>query len=76
MDEDIVGALSEFQESPGTITTEKLSKVKAFFVEYIEYRDAYKEVFVVDPLGLTLESKLDSVEWYEEYLEQKHKGVE
>lgn len=56
-----------YARAPGLATLEQLQQVKAFLLEYQKMRDIYRAAFVVDPVGLTLESNLDQVNWYEDF---------
>lgn len=56
-----VSILSKFANSPGLCSIDELKEVELFINTYIELRDLYKESFNNEPIGLTLESKLDII---------------
>jgi len=60
-----IKTLKKYNDVPGKCTKVEIESVKDFFNTYIEIRDIYKEVFGHDPMGLTLESQLDHLEYYD-----------
>lgn len=56
--------LKKFKQKPGLMTTVEHCLVKDFLEGYQKIRDAYREAFGVDPIGLTLESNIESSDWY------------
>lgn len=70
---EVTKILSKFAGSPGLLTKKELRIVKKFMLEYQEYRDMYREVFAYDPIGKTLDSHLEKIEWYIEYTKDRKK---
>ena len=56
--------LTKVARTPGLCTDEEIDAAVAFFEAYREYRDVYRAAFNHDPTGLTLESKLDDLQYY------------
>jgi len=56
--------LAKFDIKPGLCTIDELKDIKQFFEEYSVYRDIYRNVHQIDPVGETLETQLDKVFWY------------
>lgn len=57
-------SLKNFNQSPGTCKIDEIVEVEKFIKEYIKIRDIYKSVYGNDPIGLTLEHKIDEIEFY------------
>lgn len=60
--------LKKYARTPGHCNLEELDEVKKFFNEYKDYRDAHKNAFVTEPTGQTLETLIDGVDWYKDYI--------
>ena len=56
--------LNKFQTAAGLLTHDELNQIKKFIMAYKTYRDIYRTGFNHEPLGLTLESQLDKIDWY------------
>lgn len=71
MNPDVLKALRRFKTAPGQMTTQEVYIVKEFLLDYKEIRDMYKQGFGIDPNGLTIESNIESADWYIDYLKEK-----
>jgi len=58
--------LIKVAHAPGLCTLEEIDAAVAFLTEYKAYRDMYKAAYHHDPVGLTLESKLDDLDYYKD----------
>lgn len=60
--------MEKFYAKPAQCSEEELSVIEAYFEEYCQYRNIYFRVFGDDPVGFTLESKLDVIKFYKKRL--------
>lgn len=51
-------------QQPGLCTKEEIARASEFLEEYVTYRDLYRSVYGTDPVGWTLESRLDELKRY------------
>jgi hypothetical protein len=63
--------LKKFFITPGFCTKLELTRVKKFILKFIEIRDIYKLATNHDPIGQTLESKLDCINWHIDFKNKK-----
>lgn len=56
--------LKKFFNTPGLMSLEELDKAKEFLLKYQEIRDIYLSASGSDPIGLTIESHLEKIDWY------------
>lgn len=63
--------LKKYADSPGLCSLSETKNVEEFIKEYMQYRDLYRSAFGIDPTMLTLESNLDTVEWYKKFHEER-----
>ena len=58
--------LTKYNKAPGYCSEVEIGIVDEFLDEYRKYRDVYKRVFGHEPIGLTIESQMDKVDWYKQ----------
>jgi hypothetical protein len=65
MNNDLEDTLRRVNRAPGLCSLEDILLVKEFLEGFQKVRDMYRRVYVVDPVGFTLESQLKTLEFYE-----------
>lgn len=64
-------AIKKFFRTPGKCSLEEVEQTEEFILNYKKYRNTYRQCVGSTPHGLTLESLLDSINWYKNYIKDK-----
>ncbi|MCK5018520.1 MAG: hypothetical protein KAS32_15780 [Candidatus Peribacteraceae bacterium] len=57
--------IKKFFAKPGLCTQAELDITKKFLEDYKGFRDVYRSATFTDPTNLTLESNLETMDWYQ-----------
>jgi hypothetical protein len=60
--------LSKFSFKPGLCSIEELNEVKDYYISYKAHQDLYKKSIGTEATKHTLDSKLSTIEWYQNHL--------
>ena len=59
---------------PGHCSEKEIADVKKYLADYIAIRDIYVKAMDHEPVGLTLESNMDTIAWYERRFAEEDGG--
>ena len=65
--------LRKFAREPGRCSLYEVQRVEVFLKEFKARLADFRDAFGMDPIGKTVESKLDEAAWYTDFIFKKEK---